>query len=48
MCEVKHCNWLPRELVSAPSLEVFKVRLDGVPSNLVYMKMSLLIVGRLD
>ena len=39
---VKCCNRLPREVVDAPSLEVFKTRLDGtgleldelwVPSN---------------
>ena len=28
-------NGLPRELVDAPSLEVFKARLDGVLGNLV-------------
>jgi len=32
---VKHWNRLPREVVDAPSLEVFKARLDGVLSNLV-------------
>ncbi|KFR14139.1 hypothetical protein N306_02604, partial [Opisthocomus hoazin] len=32
---VKHWNRLPREAVSAPSLEVFKARLDGALSNLV-------------
>ncbi|KAK4818873.1 hypothetical protein QYF61_021078 [Mycteria americana] len=31
---VKHCNRLPREVVDAPSLETFKVRLDGALSNL--------------
>ena len=32
---VRHWNMLPREAVDAPSLEVFKARLDGALSNLV-------------
>jgi len=32
---VRHWNRLPREAVVAPSLEVFKARLDGALSNLV-------------
>ncbi|KFQ05429.1 hypothetical protein N329_00672, partial [Haliaeetus albicilla] len=32
---VKHWNRLPREVVDAPFLEVFKARLDGALSNLV-------------
>ncbi|KGL88766.1 hypothetical protein N301_06491, partial [Charadrius vociferus] len=32
---VRHWNRLPREAVEAPSLEVFKTRLDGALSNLV-------------
>jgi len=32
---VKHWNRLPREVVAAPSLEVFKARFDGALSNLV-------------
>ncbi|KFW62331.1 hypothetical protein AS28_02184, partial [Pygoscelis adeliae] len=32
---VRHWNRLPREVVGAPSLEVFKARLDGALSNLV-------------
>ncbi|KFQ03656.1 hypothetical protein N329_00793, partial [Haliaeetus albicilla] len=32
---VKHWSRLPREVVDAPSLETFKVRLDGVLSNLI-------------
>ncbi|KFP48420.1 hypothetical protein N323_12627, partial [Cathartes aura] len=31
----RHWNRLPREVVDAPSLEVFKARLDGALSNLV-------------
>jgi len=32
---LKHWNTLPREVVDAPSLETFKVRLDGGLSNLI-------------
>ena len=32
---VRHWKRLPREVVEAPSLEVFKARLDGALSNLV-------------
>jgi len=32
---VKHWNWLPRAVVDAHSLAVFKARLDGAFSNLV-------------
>ena len=32
---VRHWDRLPREVVDAPSLEVFKVRLDGALSNLI-------------
>jgi len=32
---VRHWNRLPREVVAAPSLEVFKARRDGALSNLV-------------
>ncbi|KFQ15623.1 hypothetical protein N330_03988, partial [Leptosomus discolor] len=32
---VKHWNRLPREVVEAPSLETFKVKLDGALGNLV-------------
>jgi len=39
---------LPREAVAAPSLAVFKARLDGALSNLVWWKMSLLMVGGLE
>jgi len=31
----RHWNGLPREAVAAPSLEVFKARLDGALSSLV-------------
>ena len=39
---------LPREAVAAPSLAVFKARLDGALSNLVWWKMSLLTAGGLE
>ncbi|KFP82530.1 hypothetical protein N310_03273, partial [Acanthisitta chloris] len=32
---VRHWNRLPREAVDVPSLEAFKIRLDGALSNLV-------------
>jgi len=35
MMVVRHWNRLPREVVDAPSLEVFKARLDGALSSLV-------------
>jgi len=45
---VKHRHRLPREVVDAPSLEKFKVRLDRALSNLIWLKTSWLIAGRLD
>jgi len=42
---VRHWHRLPREAVDAPSLEVFKARLDGALSSLVWWKMSLLMAG---
>jgi len=39
---------LPREAVAAPSLAVFKARLDGAPSTLVWWKTSLLMAGGLE
>ena len=45
---MKHWNRLPREVVDAPSLETFKARLDRALSNLIYLKMSLLIAGGVD
>ena len=38
---VRHWNRLPREVVVGPSLAVFKTRLDGALSNLVWWKVSL-------
>jgi len=42
---VRHWNRLPRELVDAPSLEVFKARLDGALSTVVWWKVSLPMAG---
>ena len=40
---VRHWNRLPRDVVDAPSLETFKVRLDGALSDLIELWMSLFI-----
>jgi len=45
---VRHWHRLPREAVDAPSLAVFKARLDGALSNLVWWKLSLPMVGGLE
>ena len=45
---VRHWHRLPREAVDAPSLAVFKARLDGALSNLVQWKVSLPMAGRLN
>jgi len=45
---VRHWNRLPREAVDAPSLEVFKARLDGALSNLVWWKVSLTMARGLE
>jgi len=39
---------LPREAVAAPSLAVFKARLDGALSTLGWWKMSLLMAAGLE
>ena len=39
---------LPREAVAAPSLAVFKARLDGALSTVVWWKGSLAMAGGLD
>jgi len=44
---VEHWHRLPSEAVDAPSLETFKARLDRTLSNLIWLKMSLLIAGGL-
>jgi len=45
---VRPWHRLPREAVSAPSLAVFKARLDGALSNLVRWKVSLPMAGGLE
>jgi len=45
---VKRWHRLPREVVDAPSLKAFQARLDGALSNLIWLKMSLLMAGGLD
>jgi len=42
---VRHWHRLPREAVAAPSLEVFKARLDRPLSNLVWGKVLLPMAG---
>ena len=45
---VRHWHRLPRAAVAAPSLAVFKARLDGVLSNLFWWKVSLPMAGGLE
>jgi len=45
---VKSWPRLPREVGDAPSLGTFQARLDGALSNLIWVKMSLLMAGGLD
>ena len=45
---VRHWDRLPREVVDASSLEMFKARLDGALSNLVWWKVSLPIAEGLE
>jgi len=45
---VKQWNRLPREVVDTPSLDTFKLRFDEALSNLIDLKMSLLIAQGLD
>jgi len=47
MSVVKHWHRFAGEVVEAPCLEPFKAGLDGVLSNLVWLKMSLLTTGGL-
>jgi len=45
---VKHWHRLSRQAVDAPSLELFKARLDGALSTLVWWKGSLPMAGGLE
>ena len=45
---VRPWHRLPREAVAAPSLEVFKVRLDEALSTLVWWNLSLIMAGVLE
>lgn len=45
---VKHWHRLPKEAEDAPSLEVFKARLDRAFSYLVYLKVSMPMVGGVE
>ena len=45
---VKRWHRLPREAVAAPCLAVFKARLDGALSNLVWWNMPLPMTGGLE
>jgi len=39
---VKHWHRLPRDVVDAPFLQTFKVRLDRALSNQIWLRMCLL------
>ena len=45
---VRHWHRLSREAVDVPSLEVFKSKLDGALSTLVWWKVSLPMAERLE
>ena len=45
---VRRWHTLPRMVMDVPSLETFKVRLDGVLSTLIELLVSLLIAGKSD
>jgi len=45
---MRHWKRMPREVVDAPSLEVFKARLSGALSNLVSWEESLPMAGGLE
>ena len=45
---VRHWNRLSRNVVDAPSLEIFEARLDQALENLIYLCMFLVIEGGLE
>ena len=45
---MRHWNRLPREVMDALSLEVFKASLDGSLSSLIYWEVSLFMAGGLE
>ena len=45
---VRHWHRLPRETVDAPSLEVFKARLDGALGSLSWWNVLLPMAGALE
>ena len=45
---VRHWNRLPREVVNALSLEVFKARVDGILGSLIYWVAALPMSGELE
>jgi len=45
---VRHWQRLPVGVGDVPSLRTFQTRLDGTLSNLIWVKLSLLMAGRLD
>jgi len=42
---MRHWPRLPKEVVDAPPLAMFKARLDGTLSNMIQLKRSLLMAG---
>ena len=45
---VRHRYRLPRDLMDAPSVETFKMRLGLALGSLIYLWMSVFVEGELD